>query len=432
MAASPETTPRPLLRTARAALVASLLVVTAAPALAQYRTAGSGFQLLVSRKDELTKASEQARWTLGPLRVAPWIGLRDVTYVREQQVTAGSGSRGDLTATAGAGLKVYLPLGTHGMFSAHALPEYTWWQRESGRNAVVGHYGAGAFLWGNRIEGELTGARSEEVTFLSADLLVREPVRNDNLSAQAQVRLFGSIGAFVSGRLDRARVRSTSGLEPTDPALLLDRDEDEVRAGARWLLRAERGYVGAGALQEHTKFTSLAARTRSNKGSSWYAEGLLHGNHVDVQANIAQRNLERDASSFPGYKAVNGNASVSVLPGWRVRFTGYGLRQLRYSALDIGRYIEEQREGISVTSALGSGAIQAFYETGRDRYFGTPVTPDEDVTAYGVSMDFRLFRYLSARVGSRSTHFTAPGGIDRTLREVTGALSLTLGSPGEW
>jgi hypothetical protein len=419
------------LRVARATLAASLLVATAAPAFAQYRTAGTGFELFPSRKDQLTKASEAARWTLGPLRVAPWLGLRDVTYVREQAISGGE-SRGDLTAPAGAGLKVYVPLGTHGMFSAHALPEYTWWRRQSDRNAVVGHYAVGAFLWGNRIEGEVTGRRAEEVTFLSSDLLVREPVRDDNVAAQAQIRLFGSIGAFVSGNLDRVRVNATSGLEPDDPAFLLDRDEDQVRAGARWLLRGERGYFGAGALQERTKFNDLAASVRSNKGSSWYGEVVVRGNHLDVNANVAQRDLKADGSTFPGYHGLNGNAAVILHPGWRVHLTGSAVRQLRYSALDIDRYVEEQRTGVSLNSAIGDGSLQLFYETGRDKYFGAPATPAEDVDAYGASIEVRLFRYLSARVGSRRTHFSVPGGTDRTLREVTGALSLTLGQPGEW
>src|SRR5690242_10402067 len=112
MAAPPARSPGLTLRAARVTLVASLLVATAAPALAQYRTAGTGFELFPSRKDQLTKAADAARWNLGPLRVAPWLGLRDVTYVREQSPTGGS-ARGDLTATAGAGLKVYLPLGSH-------------------------------------------------------------------------------------------------------------------------------------------------------------------------------------------------------------------------------------------------------------------------------------------------------------------------------
>ena len=102
----------------------------------QYRPAGTGFEPYESRKDALTKAMQQARWNWGGLHVAPWIGLRDVTY--QERGTADS-TAGELTATGGAGLKGYLPLGAHGMLALHALPEYAWWQKQSDRNTVVGH-----------------------------------------------------------------------------------------------------------------------------------------------------------------------------------------------------------------------------------------------------------------------------------------------------
>jgi hypothetical protein len=353
--------------------------------------------------------------------------------VREQRLDGSERSKGDLTATAGAGLKAYLPLGTHGMVAAHALPEYTWWQRESERNAVVGHYGLGAFLWGNRIQGEATARRVEQVTFLSPDLLVREPVQSDLFAASAQVRVLGSIGVFAGGRLDRVRVDANSGVETVDPGTLLDRDSDEVRLGLRYLLRGDRGHVGAGALQEHTDFVGLADATRSNAGSSWYAEAMVRGNHLDVGADVARRDLEPSAgSSFPGYRATDGHVVVAFHPGWRLRFNAYGLRQLTWSARDAGAFLEEERGGVLARSALGSGGVELFYEVGTDRYLGTTLRPDEDVTAYGGAVEFRILRHLDGRVGSRRVRYSVPGGADRKLREVNGALSLTFGSRGEW
>ncbi|HEV8630945.1 MAG TPA: hypothetical protein VGV61_11555 [Thermoanaerobaculia bacterium] len=414
------------------ALVA-LAALAATPAAAQYRAAGSDLELIPNRKQQLEKAVEQARWSLGAIRISPWLGVRDVTYVRELDPQTGERQRGDLTATAGAGLKAYLPLGEHVIAAAHALPEYTWWQRQKERNAAVGHYGLGIFSWFNRLEGEITARRVEAVEFASPDLLVREPIRSDEAAASTQVRLFGSLALFAGGSASRVRVDATPSLTPVDPSLLLDRDATRVRGGLRYLLRGDRGYIGAGVLRERTQFQGLDA-VRSNKGSSWYAESALRGNHLDLTAQYDQRDLEADDSSFPGYRAGNGHAALTLHPGWRLLYQLYGRRELLYSALDAGRYLEEQRAGAGVRFALGSGGLQLFYEVGDNRFFGNTLgAPNESVTARGAWLDFHLLRHIAARIGGRITRFEPDGGGQpREIREINGSLALTLGQPGEW
>jgi hypothetical protein len=377
---------------------------------------------------QLEKAIEEARWRLGDVRIAPWIGLRDVTYVRELDAQ-GREQQGDLNVTAGAGLKAYLKLGEHAMAAAHALPEYSWWQRQDERSAVVGRYGLGLFGWFNRLQGEVTARRVEAVDFLSSDLLVREAGRNDALAASGQLRLFGSIALFAASSTNRTRIDATSGLEPRDPAQLLDRDNTELRAGLRYLLRGNRGHLGAGVLQERTEFQGADA-VRSNKGSSWYAESLVRGNHIDISLRYDQRNLEPDDSTFPGYDAANGLASVILHPGWRLQYQLYTRQELRYSAQSVGTYSEEQRTGIGIHSAIAKGGVQLFYERGDDDYFGTS-TRHEEVTARGGWLDWSI-RKLNLRLGSRRTRFTPDVGAEREVRELTAALSLTLGQPGEW
>ncbi|HET9766324.1 MAG TPA: hypothetical protein VFS60_05730, partial [Thermoanaerobaculia bacterium] len=319
--------------------------------------------------------------------------------------------------------------GSHAIAAAHALPEYAWWQRESDRNAAVGRYGLGLFGWSSRLEGEVTARRVEDVSFLSSDLLVREPIREEGAAASAQVRILGSFALYGAGNLDRTRVEATSGLTAVDPALLLDRDTTRVRGGVRYLLRGERGFVGAGVLQERTEFQA-ADGVRSNKGSSWYAEAQLRGNNIDVDLSYDDHDLEADDSTFPGYQAGGGRAAISLHPGWRLQYQLYGLRHLRYSALELGTYIEEERAGASVRLTLGDGGLQLFYEDGGDDYFGT-TTRHEDVTAYGAWFDVPI-RQLNVRVGGRETRFEPPGGPTREVREVLGAVSLSFGGPSDW
>lgn len=408
-----------------------LLVAAAAPAAAQYREAGAELQIQPNRKDQLEKAMAEAPWHLGKARVAPWIGVRNIDYVRELDAQ-GRQRPGDWTATGGAGLRGYLKLGTHAIAAAHAISEYSWWQKQDERNAPLGRYGLGLFGWWNRVEGEMTARREEDVSFLSSDELVREPTRSEALGASAQMRVLGSIAVFGGVSSDRTRIDATSGLTPVDPALLLDRDATRVRGGLRYLLRGNRGYVGAGAFSERTEFQGAPSdATSSNKGSSWYAETQVSGNHIDVNLQYDQRDLEADGSAFPGYSAGDGRALISLHPGWRLKYQLYGSRQLQYSAQSVGTYIEEERKGAGVNLTIGKGGLQLFYETGGNDYFGS-TTLHEDVTARGAWLDFPI-RRINFRVGTRQTDFEPAGGPKRTLREALGAATLSFGGgPGDW
>lgn len=407
-----------------------LLLVAAAPAAAQYREAGSELQVLPNRKDQLEKAMDEAPLHLGKARLAPWIGLRSIDYVRELDAQ-GRQRPGDWTATGGAGLRGYLKLGTHAIAAAHALTEYSWWRNQGERNAPLGHYGLGLFGWWNRVEGELTARREEDVSFLSSDLLVREPTRAEALAASAQVRVLGSIALFGGVTSDRTRIDATSDLTAVDPALLLDRDGTQMRAGLRYLLRGNRGYVGAGAFSERTEFQgTVSDAARSNKGSSWYAESQVRGNHIDISLQYDHRDLEADGSAFPGYSAGSGRALLSLHPGWRLRYQLYGSRQLQYSAQSLGTFLEEERKGAGVNLTIGKGGLQLFYETGGNDYFGTTAR-HEDVTARGAWLDFPI-RRINFRVGTRQTDFEPAGGTKRTLREALGAATLSFGGPGDW
>lgn len=426
------TDPQPEPRAARRRLIraALLLSILAAPATAQYRAAGSDLEILPNRKKQLEDAMKEARWNLGDVRIAPWIGLRDVNYVRELD-PQGRQKPADLTITAGAGLKAYLKMGEHAIAAAHALPEYSWWQRDNDRNAAVGHYGLGLFGWGNRLQGELTARRADEVGFLSSDVLARAPIRRDELAASAQLRLLGSIAVYAAGSTTRIRIEAPPGLTAVDPALLLDRDGSQYRGGLRYLLRGDRGHLGVGSFGERTEFKELAADAlRSNKGSGWYAESQLRGNNLDISLQYDQRDLEADDSTFPGYRAGNGQASFILHPGWRLQYQLYGLRQLRYSALSFGSFLEEERTGASIDCVIGFGSVRIFYERGDDDYFG--VNPrHEEVSARGGWLDIGV-RRLKLRLGGRQTKFEPDQAPVREVKELIGALSMTLGSPGEW
>lgn len=433
--------PRALaVRLSRPALTASALLLALAasvvPAAAQMTPAGTGATVEASRQDQLEAALEEARYRLGPWRVAPWIGIENVSYVRGEQLAGESGDGdddGDLTATAGAGIRAYLPFRSEGMLAVHALPRYNWWQDNEDRNTVVGRYGVGFFGFFNRLQTEISARRIEDLGFLSADRLVQQPMRSDEALASAQLRLAGSTAVFGSTTLGRTRVLDTDADLGDDAAALLDRDRREVRAGLRYLLRGERGHVGAGVLQEQTDFDT-ADLERSSEGTSWYAEAQLRGNRMDVLLNYDERDLEaQEGGEFPGFSGSTGRVVVALRPSHRLGLQLYGRRDLSYSAAEVASFIEEQRIGVGAQMPLGRAGLSGFYELGDDRHFGE-LPRTEDVTAYGASFDVRLGRFLSLSLGSRTTRFEPPAGPDREVGEARAGFGLSWGSSrgGDW
>jgi hypothetical protein len=426
-------------RSAAARVILALVSAAAVslPASAQYRDAGTDVEVLPSRKEQLDEAVEQARWRLGRLHVAPYIGIRDVSYVRGESSATGAGAAAgetsDLTATLGAGLRLYLPM-SKSVLAAHAIPEYSWWREQDERNAVIGRYGVGFFGFFNRLETELTARRIEEVGFLSPDLLVLQPVRTDAVAASAQVRLGAATALFVGGDSTRARVDDPEGLSASQTSEILDRDETSWRAGARYLLRGDLGHIGGGVQSDEVDFLDRG-ELRSNEGTGWYAEAQVRGNQMTIDVDYSQVELEaKEGGTFPGYDTGTGSLRVSYHPRERLQTHVYARRDLRYSAVAIERFFEEERLGTGLTLGLGRGTFLAFYEVGENLYFGANVfTPAEDVTAYGATLDLPFFEYLTVRIGGRTTRFEPEVGPEREVREVLGAIRLTLGSStGEW
>ena len=113
--------------------IMALALLAASPAAAQfsqYTAPGSLLQRSTSKKEQMEKALENARWHWGPFRLSPWIAIRDAAYVSD----AFSGSSGDVTGQAeedpdftislGAGLQGFVPFGSKTFFTFDVLPQY--------------------------------------------------------------------------------------------------------------------------------------------------------------------------------------------------------------------------------------------------------------------------------------------------------------------
>lgn len=360
---------------------------------------------------------EDARFRLGPVRVAPWLGLRDASYIRSFVSAAGEEVPSGFTVTVGGGLRTYLRTGPKVIWTAHVLPEYTWWSSDSDRNRVNGRYGAEVHAFFNRLTVGAMATRNQEQQIVTPE--VPEPVssRAENGQLLVELQMTGALSLFSESRISRVRnlvEEDADLLVPADRLDLLDREEAVTRAGVRWRPR-ESWLIGLGAEVSRVDF-ERDALDRSNEGTAPVLELMVDRPKLFVQLDLAQRSLEaRRGSSFVAFDELTGMAAVSLRPRRRTSYWVYGNRNLVYSVDPTAAYLLDERIGVSISAELGSRmASRIFLETGSNDYVSLigSAPRQDDLIAWGGSMRFRLRGRVSLEILGVRTEFESdlPGG----------------------
>ena len=396
----------------------------------QYTAPGGPQDRPESREERLKREIDEARYHLGPVRIAPILGIKDIAYVRDV-FTTGASTPADFTATVIGGARAYLRTGPKMTWIASLEPEYVWWRRraEARRlNLSYGIEGVGLF---NRVFVGVSAHRSEEQRILTPEVPELASGRSDEAAATIEVRLTGSVFAFVNAREDQEKNLVDDFL--SDPALrqtaLLDRTEEIVRSGLRW--RPREGWtLGLGVERSQTDFARQADNS-SNSGTAPVVELSIDRNQIFIQLDAAERSLmARQGSRFVDFNGVTGSASVSYRPRPSLEAWVYSNRNLVYSLSPDYPYLDDQRVGVAL--GLGGGdrfSSRFFVETGREQY--TPfslVTTDrtDDLRAYGGSLRLAASQRLNFVAQVTRTRFLSnqPGN-NRSY--TAGGISVTLG-----
>src|SRR5579863_825688 len=218
----------------------------------QYTAPGGPTGKPVDRKGALRKEVSDARWRLGPVYVDPLFGLKDVEYVRS---LAGAGTTipPDLTATAVAGARAYLPTGPDVTWSGYGEPEYVWWDRQVAQRRFDGLYGMSVDGFWNRLTLNVDAASETQQQVASAEIPSLTNARTDHAGLSTELDLSGGLSLFMTGKIQKLTFLDGASSPPTLALLSpLDRQETTERAGLRW--RPGRGWVvGIGA--EHSDAT---------------------------------------------------------------------------------------------------------------------------------------------------------------------------------
>lgn len=414
--------------------ISAISPATASAQFSQYTEPGSLLERGTSRKEQMEKAVENARWRLGPVRLSPWFSIRDAAYVSDvfagSQSLPGQEEESDFTITAGAGLQGFLPLGPKGYFTFDALPNYVYWQELEERRRLNGYYGGSLLGFFNRLTLEATVRRAEEQGVLTPEFEQRVHSRQDRIEGLAEVELAPSLFLFTSGSsLETSTLTEDLGDDPRLPPFQdLDREERVLRGGVELRFR-DRLRVAVGAERSEVDFLN-AGHDRSNSGTSPLLEWGFTSPRLQVTGGLAFRSLEpEEGSEFVPFDETTGQIQATWTPRWRLSYSAYANRNLVYSLEEDVSHFNADRVGLAITAKLGQESfVSLFGETGvHDYSAGSEVlTREDDFTAYGTRISLSLRERVRFNVGVSRSEIDSPIlGLDRSLTVVQTSIEIS-------
>jgi len=423
------------MRTAALSVIALLVAGSAGAQFTQYTAPGSLVEEQVPTQERLEAAMEDARYHLGPLRVGPWVALKDVAYTNNVYGTA-TNPKSDVTATLGAGVHAYLPIGHWTTLGMYVLPEYVWWHDLSNRRGWNGAIGAGLFGYFNRMTVEVQAGASRVQQYASSELEVPVNLEDQRVSALVEVKVLGRLSLFGVAGVDQWRYNER-GLTPVvaNQLILLDRDEKRAGGGVRYHFTKTIS-LGIGAGQYTTDFVH-PENPQSNSGPALITLLSAKAGHLSLDVNVVTLDLKPTGSSeFVPYRGTNGGFRIGFRPAGKLEMNYYGGRNLVYSLAPGASYYLDERTGVALQYPFGWRASgRVYWEKGQNPYVasatGGPVGTDH-FTTYGGNVSVQIGRSASLNVGaSRSDYTSEILTRNRSITLIQASLHLQSGK-GQW
>lgn len=393
-----------------------------------------------SRQKQLEEEMAEARWQAGPLRIAPWFGIRQAQFVDNVfAVDRGDPDEGtsDLTATLGLGLTAYLPLGSRTIWTAQIAPEYVWWRDQDERSQLAGRAGTGIFADLNRLRLEILGSRTERQRRVTSEALQFGIQRQDRVEANVEFRLARGLWLFTGGSVTEFEDQTDAADPRVTDFSRIDREERLLRAGLAYVFPNE-VRIALGVEESETE-VAPGARSLSNDGTSPILEIQARGSRLDLQLDLARRDLEPvQGSLFVPFDETAGEVTIGLRPGWRFRFELYGRSQPVLSLDESYSHFTERRVGLSIHAPFAEErlSLRLSAEAGENDYSalaGDVPERIDDVTAWGLEATLEIAGPLRLTAGFQTQELDSNlPGLDREVGSILFGLALDLGSDFLW
>lgn len=387
-----------------------LVTGVSAAQFSDYRPPGTSLPDLspVDREEQIRGQMESARWEAGPLRIDPWLGIRNIVFV-----TGVGGAEEDAGFSIGAGLSAALPIGPDWVFRIQAAPEYVFWVNESDRRTGHQRFSADLFGFYNRLTLYFGASRLDDLSIITPQVDNYSSNRTDSAATEAEIRVASSTYVFAGAGLRRLRNLETDNA--FSALSRLDRDESYVAGGVR-IKRVPDVSFDLGVESLLTESTA-DAEDRSNSGTYPFI-GYYWGPSVfTAQGRLDWKMLDPEPGSlFVGFEGLTGFMSFGRAFGDLSLNLGLS-RRLAYSlGGDDSHSLQDfvvVGGGYQIAEPINVGV---FFQTGEDDYFsvGTgTLARTEEVESVGLNLGLTfgstsmVATYSSSKNTSKETGFSS-------------------------
>ena len=414
---------------------ALLLVIPGASRAQLLGGANVPFQRELTTKEAVERESETARFRLGPVKLMPVLGLRDVGY--NDNVTGSvSNPVSDWTGTVAGGAKLIVPLGEKWAIRGSVIPEYTWYLDSEDLRSWGGTYTGSVVALFNRLTFEAGAGYQKRSEVVSSEAVVARPRMTTEGKAAIEVDVLPRLAVYggydaVKTRYDDAAL--VIGGAPT--AANLDRDEARWLGGVRYRMREwfSLGVQYMGGTQEFV----TAPQARDNDQTGWAAVARYDQERFYLSGSVGQRKSEARYAGSP-YVPFD-TTTYSYFASWfvahPVEVQVGGSRGPVPSVSISENYYLETRNFAAVNVTLGQRfVLRGYGSLGTNAYapaIGAPagtLARSDDVVDYGAGMTFYVSKAVSltpmiSRYETDSNYTNA----DRTINRLYVNLAVDFG-----
>ena len=376
---------------------------------------------------------QQNRYHLGPIRLFPFLQVDNAGYNDNIFGTADH-KVADETADVSAGARLLLPVGSKIFLRGTAAPEYIWYAKHPDGRTWGGDYEGEFLALFNHLRIDADARDLKTASLLSAETLRNVVSRARIGRASGEVDVAGPVSLFGAGETSKYGFRAIPRpSEPLEDPALLDRKEEEIRAGVR-VHAAERLSFSAAAEKTRAVFDDPA------QGGDNRSVAYLLGVRIDTPRFFA--NLSggyRDAkpihaSRFREFRTATGSYFLSFLARGSVELFADGFRGAQYSVTVENPYYMATVNGGGVNVQVGPRlALRAYADYDENRYPITVVVDGagyrrlDKITSYGGGFQVLAGRKLGIGIFGTEYHFDSNvPGIARNVFRLTAFVSFQL------
>ena len=349
---------------------------------------------LVSEQDKVKTDMDNARFTLGPIRILPSFFVPNAGYNSNIFATP-EGPVGDWTATIAAGARFLVPFASKMYLRINAFPSYTWYATYTDRDTVGGTYDASILGFFNHMFLEARGFYNQGYQIYSSQLPTLALTQTDGGSGNVEVKVSARISILTSGDYQDIKYTQPGGTPAEQLQVALNnRVDTAVRGGLRYYFT---DHWNIGALVEETWSDFKEVPETRNNSSTGYLMTIGYNQprfYINVTGGYREGRAI-DGSAFPHYATPTGSFFLSFFPIRWLEIQGYGHRSVDYSVTTpLQPYYYENRAGGGINvEVLSRILLRGFAQAGPNEYPSVDPnvgTTKQQVLIYGAGISVQL------------------------------------------